>query len=56
MLFNNVFWDNRAGSLGTAVLRHRHHVAGRPATDNVNHWDMGVADGPAAQLSPTKLG
>ena len=49
VLFNNIFWDNRAGS------RAGGSVTGIGATGDVNpivHWDLGVADG-AGLLSPT---
>ena len=49
--FNNVFWDNRAGSWNGQ------YVTGigspdAPASDPVNNWDMGNVDGPG-QLTPT---
>ncbi|MCB0113328.1 MAG: hypothetical protein KDD84_04550, partial [Caldilineaceae bacterium] len=48
-LFNNIFWDNRAGTrAGTDVIGLG--LAG-DATP-VNYWDLGVADG-SGQLSPT---
>ena len=48
-LFNNVFWDNRAGTrAGTTVTG-----LGLPGDASpVNHWDVGVADG-TGQLAPT---
>jgi len=51
LLFNNIFWDNRAGSWTGS------YVAGigspdAPAGDPVKHWDMGAADGSGA-LAPT---
>ena len=49
VLFNNIFWDNRAGS------RAGGSVTGIGATGDVNpivHWDLGDADG-AGLLSPT---
>ena len=49
LLFNNVFWDNRAGS------RAPNGVSGVGAPgdpDPINHWDMGTADG-SGVLSPT---
>ena len=45
LLFNNIFWDNRAGT------RAGNGVVGL-SVDDANHWDMGVADGPGP-LSPT---
>lgn len=45
LLFNNIFWDNRAGTRAlTSVL-------GLSDAD-ANHWDMGLGDGDG-QLSPT---
>ena len=49
LLFNNIFWDNRAGSrAGTTVTGLG--LAG-DATP-IDHWDVGVADG-TGQLAPT---
>lgn len=45
LLFNNIFWDNRAGTRAGGA------VTGLTVAD-VNHWDLGVADGPDL-LSPT---
>lgn len=45
LLFNNIFWDNRAG---TRALT---QVTGLSATD-ADLWDLGIADGPGL-LSPT---
>jgi len=45
LLFNNIFWDNRAGTRAGAM------VTGLSVAD-ANHWDLGVADGPGS-LSPT---
>lgn len=49
VLFNNVFWDNRAGTRSGATV-----VGLGMAGDAtpVNHWDLGVADG-TGLLSPT---
>jgi hypothetical protein len=49
--FNNIFWDNRAGSWNGQ------YVTGvgspdAPAGDPVNNWDMGNVDGPGL-LTPT---
>ena len=49
LLFNNVFWDNRAGS------RAPNGVSGVGAAGDlspINYWDMGTADG-SGVLSPT---
>jgi uncharacterized repeat protein (TIGR01451 family) len=45
LLFNNVFWDNRAGT------RNLSNVTGLSVAD-ADYWDLGVADGPYA-LEPT---
>jgi hypothetical protein len=49
LLFNNIFWDNRAGAWtggGVAGI-------GLPGDPNpINHWDLGLADG-TALLRPT---
>lgn len=45
LLFNNIFWDNRAGTRAGGT------VTGLTVAD-ANHWDLGVADGPDL-LSPT---
>ncbi len=45
LLFNNIFWDNRAGTRGLGT------VTGLSDAD-VYHWDLGVADG-TGMLSPT---
>ncbi len=49
LLFNNIFWDNRAGTRsGGTVLG-----IGAPGdVTAINHWDLGVADG-AQLLAPT---
>ncbi len=49
LLFNNIFWDNRAGSFSGATVA----GIGLPGDPGgVNHWDLGVADG-TGLLSPT---
>jgi uncharacterized repeat protein (TIGR01451 family) len=45
LLFNNIFWDNRAGT------RNLSNVTGLSVAD-ADHWDLGVADGPYS-LAPT---
>jgi hypothetical protein len=49
LLFNNIFWDNRAGTrAGTTVTG-----LGLPGDASpINHWDVGVADGTGV-LAPT---
>ena len=49
VLFNNIFWDNRAGTFtGGAVAG-----IGLPGDPNpINYWDLGVADGTGI-LAPT---
>ena len=46
LLFNNIFWDNRAGT------RNLSNVTGLSVAD-ADHWDLGVPDLASAQLSPT---
>ena len=49
LLFNNIFWDNRAGSRGsTGVLG----IGAAGDATPINHWDLGVADG-TGSLAPT---
>lgn len=49
LLFNNIFWDNRAGTfVGSTVAGIG--LAGDP--NPVNQWDLGVSDG-VGLLSPT---
>jgi hypothetical protein len=49
--FNNIFWDNRAGSWNGQYVT---GVASpdAPAGDPINNWDMGNVDGPGL-LTPT---
>ncbi len=49
LMFNNIFWDNRAGT------RAGNTVTGIGVTGDataIEHWDVGVADG-TGQLAPT---
>ncbi len=49
LLFNNIFWDNRAGTrAGTTVQG----IGLTTDANPVNHWDLGVADGTGI-LAPT---
>lgn len=49
LLFNNIFWDNRAGTrAGTTVTG----IGAAGDTTPLNHWDLGVADATGV-LSPT---
>ena len=49
LLFNNIFWDNRAGTRAGADVT----GLGAPGDASpINYWDLGVADG-TGQLSPT---
>jgi hypothetical protein len=49
LLFNNMFWDNRAGTFTGAGVA----GIGLPLDPNpINYWDLGVADG-TGLLSPT---
>ncbi|MFN8486061.1 MAG: SdrD B-like domain-containing protein [Caldilineaceae bacterium] len=56
LMFNNIFWDNRAGTWDPAAGLVRGiggaDLAGNPDLTPLNHWDMGVP-GTAFQLSPT---
>ncbi len=49
LLFNNIFWDNRAGTRAGLTVTGL-GVAGDASA--LNHWDLGVADG-TGQLAPT---
>jgi hypothetical protein len=49
LLFNNIFWDNRAGSFGGGGVAGI-GLVGDP--NPINYWDMGVADA-SGTLSPT---
>ncbi|MCA9874184.1 MAG: IPT/TIG domain-containing protein [Anaerolineales bacterium] len=49
LLFNNIFWDNRAGTFTGATVAGI-GLAGDP--NAINNWDLGVADG-TGLLSPT---
>jgi uncharacterized repeat protein (TIGR01451 family) len=56
LLFNNLFWDNRAGSFvpGSGVLGiGLNDVNGNPDPTPINYWDMGVAGNFGYLLSPT---
>jgi hypothetical protein len=49
LLFNNVFWDNRAGTwTGDGVAG----IGQQGDPNPIFHWDLGVADG-AGELSPS---
>ena len=57
LLFNNIFWDNRAGTRTAAMVT---GVGDSPlnlslctALPNCDHWDLGVADMLTTNLSPT---
>ena len=49
LLFNNIFWDNRAGTLALGTVTGL-GLAGDPSP--IDYWDMGVADY-VGLLSPT---
>ena len=49
LLFNNVFWDNRAGTRAGTIVNGL-GLAGDPSP--IEYWDVGVADGTGV-LSPT---
>jgi len=49
LLFNNIFWDNRAGTRGINMV----HGIGAPGDVlPINNWDMGTIDG-TGNLAPT---
>jgi hypothetical protein len=56
LLFNNIFYDNRAGSwdVNAGLVRGigGTDVAGNPDPTPINNWDIGVAGGPGS-LAPT---
>lgn len=49
LMFNNIFWDNRAGARGGGTVTGV-GIAGDPTP--INYWDVGVADG-SGLVSPT---
>jgi hypothetical protein len=51
-LFNNVFWDNRAGSFSGGIVTGIGGTLPDGTVNTVNVWDMGVADG-SGVLTPT---
>ncbi len=57
LLFNNIFWDNRAGTrtaaLVTGIGDNPLNLSLCTAFPACDHWDLGVSDMPAANLSPT---
>ncbi len=56
LLFNNIFWDNRAGwfTPGTGVQGlGLTDVNGIPDPNPINFWDLGIQDQTIGQLSPT---
>ena len=55
-LLNDVFNDNRAGTFLGGWVYGIGATLPDGSTDTINNWDMGVADNPAALLSPTELG
>ena len=49
LLFNNIFWDNRAGSRGVNMVT---GIGAAGDLTPINNWDMGLFDNPNL-LSPT---
>jgi hypothetical protein len=49
LLFNNIFWDNRAGTRGGATVT---GIGAAGDATPINNWDLGVADGTGV-LAPT---
>lgn len=52
-LFNNVFWDNRAGNFSGGYVYGIGGTLPSGAANNIVNWDMGVMDVPGAALTPT---
>ena len=52
LLFNNIFWDNRAGTLVSTGTTFTVDGIGKPGTGPIDLWDMGTADG-SGPLHPT---
>ncbi|MEN9706031.1 MAG: hypothetical protein RLZZ393_1910 [Pseudomonadota bacterium] len=50
LLFNNLFWDNRAG---TRTLDLVAGIGAANDTSPIDYWDLGVSDDPTVSLSPT---
>ena len=51
-LFNNVFWDNRAGSFSGGFVYGISTTLPDGTPDTINNWDMGASDG-SGLLAPT---
>ena len=51
LLFNNIFWDNRAGSWNDTT--NTLSGIGTAGLGDINLWDMGLAGNPASLLEPT---
>jgi hypothetical protein len=49
LLFNDIFWDNRAGTRGLGTV---YGIGASGDATPIDYWDMGVGDG-AGSLSPT---
>jgi hypothetical protein len=49
LLFNNIFWDNRAGSRGTNMVT---GIGAAGDASPINYWDIGTADA-SGLLAPT---
>ncbi len=49
VLFNNIFWDNRAGAWDGVTVA----GIGLPASPGITLWDMGEVGGGAGPLTPT---
>ncbi|MDQ1541012.1 MAG: large repetitive protein, partial [Actinomycetota bacterium] len=52
-LFNNVFWDNRAGSFSGGWVYGIANTLPDGSADTIVNWDMGVVDVSGALLNPT---
>ncbi len=52
-LFNDVFWDNRAGTFDGGFVYGIGGTLPDGTANDTNYWDMGVVDVPGAVLTPT---
>ena len=52
LMFNNIFWDNRAGTLVSTGSTFTVNGIGKPGTGPIDLWDMGTADA-TGPLHPT---
>jgi uncharacterized repeat protein (TIGR01451 family) len=50
LMFNNIFWDNRAGTKGVNTVL---GIGSAGDATPINNWDMGVVGSPSSLLAPT---